>query len=131
MTDRKMYRLMHDTARAMAVAHVQAAPHGYIVEIKPPSRSLEQNARLWAMLTEVSEQVDWYGSKLTPTEWKHVFTASLKKQKVIPGLDGEFVVLPSGTSTMTIPEMSDMIELIYAFAVPRGVVFTDPRGVAA
>lgn len=110
---------------------VRELPPEWIVTFSPPSRSLEQNAKMWAMLTEVSEQVDWYGSKLTPTEWKHVFTASLKKQKVIPGLDGEFVVLPSGTSTMTIPEMSDMIELIHAFGAERGVVFTDPRGVAA
>ena len=34
------------------------AGHRMVVEVKPETRSLEQNARLWALLTEVSEQVD-------------------------------------------------------------------------
>jgi len=56
-------------------------------------RSTEQNARMWAMLTDVSRQVVWYGQKLQPEEWKDVFSASLNRQKVVPGIDGGFVVL--------------------------------------
>ena len=51
----------------------------------------------WAMLTDISNQVDWYGQKLTPEEWKEVFTAAMKKQKVVPGIDGGFVVCGSST----------------------------------
>ena len=68
------------------------------LELKERTRSTEQNARMWAMLTDVSRQVDWYGRKLKPEEWKHVFSASLKKQDVVPGLDGGFVVLGLSTS---------------------------------
>jgi hypothetical protein len=98
-----------------------------VVEIKPETRTLAQNARLWAMLTDVSKQVNWYGRKLSEEEWKHVFTASLAKQDVVPGIDGGFVVLGKSTSKMTKPEMSELQQLIEAFGAQQGVRFTAPE----
>ena len=103
------------------------AGHRVVVEIKPETRTLAQNARLWAMLTDVSKQVDWYGRKLSEEEWKHVFTASLAKQDVVPGIDGGFVVLGKSTSKMTKPEMSELQQLIEAFGAQQGVRFTAPE----
>lgn len=101
------------------------AGHRMVVEVKPETRSLEQNARLWALLTEVSEQVDWYGKRLTPEEWKHLFTASLRKLSVVPNLEGTgFVALGLSTSKMTRAEMSDLQTLIEAFGAERGVKFS-------
>lgn len=94
------------------------------IEIKPATRSLEQNSRLWAMLSEISEQVDWYGRKLTEEEWKSVFTAALKKQEVVPGLDGGFVVLGQSTRKMTKAEMCDLQTLMEAFGAEKGVRFS-------
>jgi hypothetical protein len=93
------------------------------IEIRPETRSIAQNSRLWALLTDVSDQVDWYGQKLTPEEWKNVFSASLKKQKVVPGLDGGFVVMGQSTSKMTKAEMAEMQDLIEAFGADKGVIF--------
>jgi len=101
------------------------AGHRMVVEIKPETRTLAQNARLWAMLTDVAKQVNWYGRKLSEEEWKHVFTASLAKQDVVPGIDGGFVVLGKSTSKMTKPEMSELQQLIEAFGAQQGVRFTD------
>jgi hypothetical protein len=98
-----------------------------VVEIKPETRTLAQNARLWAMLTDVAKQVNWYGRKLSEEEWKHVFTASLTKQDVVPGIDGGFVVLGKSTSKMTKPEMSELQDLIEAFGAQQGVRFTAPE----
>ncbi len=103
------------------------AGHRMVVEIKPETRTLAQNARLWAMLTDVAKQVDWYGRKLSEEEWKHVFTASLAKQDVVPGIDGGFVVLGKSTSKMTKPEMSELQDLIEAFGAQQGVRFTAPE----
>jgi len=100
------------------------AGHKMVLEIKPQTRSLEQNARLWAMLDEISKQVDWYGRKLTAEEWKHVFSASLKKQDVVPGIDGGFVVLGMSTSKMTKAEMCDLQTLMEAFGAEKGVRFS-------
>ena len=101
------------------------AGHRLVLVVKPETRSLAQNSRLWAMLTDISRQVDWYGNKLTPEEWKDVFSAALKKQKVVPGLDGGFVVCGQRTSRMTKAEMSELQELMAAFGAERGVVFHD------
>jgi hypothetical protein len=103
------------------------AGHRMVVEVKPETRSLAQNALLWATLTDISKQVDWYGRKLSPEEWKHVFTASLAKQDVVPGLDGGFVVLGKATSKMTKAEMSELQELMHAFGAQNGVRFTAPE----
>ena len=99
------------------------ASEDIICEIKKKTRSLEQNAKMWAMLAEVSDQVNWYGNKLTSDEWKDVFSASLKSQKVVPGIDGGFVVCGQRTSKMTKSEMAELIELMMAFGAERGVKF--------
>lgn len=93
----------------------------------PNARNGLQNAKMWAMLGEISKQVDWYGCKLTPENWKDVFTAGLKKQKVVPGMDGGFVVCGTSTRKMTIAEMAELIELITAFGVTHDVKFSVPE----
>lgn len=123
MSVKKTFILAHDTARRGVGAFAMTAPDGWHVTFRPPTRSLDQNARMWAMLTDVSEQVEWYGRKLSPEAWKCVFSASLKKQDVVPGLHGDFVVIGQSTSQMTIREMSDLMELMAAFGAERGVKF--------
>lgn len=99
--------------------------HRFEVEVRPERRSSEQNARMWAMLSDIAEQVEWHGVKLTPEDFKHIFSASLKKQRAVPGLDGGFVVLGQHTSRMTKAEMSELMELMSAFAAERGVTFKE------
>ena len=89
-------------------------------------RSLAQNSRLWPMLTDVSRQVDWYGRKLNPWAWKDIFTAALKRQDVVPGIDGGFVVLGEHTSRMSKKELSELLELMFAFGANHGIVWSDP-----
>lgn len=124
--DRQVFRLVHPTARQMASRACIQAPEGYVVEIKPRTRSLDQNAKMWAMLADVSRQVEWYGQRLTSEEWKDVLTAALKKQKAVPGIDGGFVVIGARTRNMTIKEMSELVELMYAFGAERDVKWSDP-----
>ncbi|MGC0154825.1 recombination protein NinB [Chromobacterium vaccinii] len=87
-------------------------------------RNLSQNAAMWAALTDISEQLDWYGNKLTPEEWKDLLTASLRRTKVVPNIDGSgFVILGQRTSDMSIREMGELLELIQAFGAEKGVKF--------
>lgn len=104
------------------------AGHKLELRIKPETRSTEQNAKMWAMLGDVSKQVDWHGKKLAPEDWKHVFSAAITKQAVVPNLDGTgFVVLGQSTSAMTKGELSELIELISAFGAERGVEWSEPE----
>lgn len=93
-----------------------------MVMIKESTRSLDQNSKLWALLTDVSRQVEWYGRKLNPEDWKHVFSSALRKQDVVPNIDGNgFVVLGQSTSKMSKREFSDLVELIYSFGAQHEV----------
>lgn len=86
-------------------------------------RTSQQNRLLWHLLRQLSNQVVWYGQKLSDREWKDVMTAALKRQKVVPGIDGGFVVLGSSTSSMETSELTELMELIQAFGAERGVKF--------
>lgn len=82
---------------------------------------------MWAMLTDISRQVIWYGEKLSPEEWKDVITAALKRQKVVPGIEGGFVAIGAKTSKMSVKEMIDVIEFSYAFGAEKNVRWTEPE----
>ena len=119
-----IYRLVNQDVRSRAIEAIKTAPDGYLVRITEPTRSLLQNSALWAALGEVSKQVVWHGRKLTAENWKDILTASLKKQEVVPGIETGFVILGNSTSKMTKREMSELLELIYAFGAQQGVKFS-------
>lgn len=111
-------------ARRHCIQAITMAPDGSVVKILPPKRSTQQNALMWSLLSQLVPK-DWYGNHLTKEEWKDVITASLKRQKVVPGLDGGFVVCGEHTSTMSIKEMGDVIEATLAFGAQQGIKFKD------
>ena len=116
----KQYFVMaHDEARARAMYAVKNAPAGYVVRVEEPTRSLAQNSLLWSLLNQVADKMVWYGEKLSADCWKDMFTASLKKQKVVVGIDGGFVVCGQSTSKMTKSELSELTELILAFCAEK------------
>ena len=127
MSDKRHYILVHETARKLAKACIDNTPTGYHVRIEPPTRTLEANARMWALLSEVSAQVIWHGRKLTSDEWKIVFSAALKQQEVLPGINGGFVAMGQSTSKMSKKEMCELQTLIEAFGAEHGVRFQDER----
>ena len=99
------------------------AGHALELSVREERRSSQQSALMWVLLGELSRQVSWHGNALTPEEWKDVLTASLKRQKVVPGIDGGFVVLGQRTSRMSKAELAELIELIYAFGAQQNVRF--------
>ena len=46
-----------------------------------------------------------------------------KKQKIVPGIEGGFVVIGARTSKMTVAEMNEVIELSTMFGAQQGVKF--------
>jgi hypothetical protein len=121
VSDKQTIFLIDSRRKDYAKACIDGAPIDYVCQIKQKTRSLEQNSLLWALLTDLSKQINWHGQYLTPDEWKDVMSASLKQQKVVPGVDGGFVVIGARTSQMGKREMSDLCELIQAFGAAHGV----------
>jgi len=102
------------------------AGHRLHIDVRADTRSLAQNRLMWQRLTDLSEQVPWHGSKLSPEDFKNLLSASRRKQRVVPNIEGDgFVVMGDSTSQMTIAEMTEMLDLIDAFGTPRGVKFRD------
>lgn len=130
MTERLTLSLWERDQAHKAVKHAWAQAKKLIadgkrltLELRPEKRSDAQNRRLWSMLADISEQVEWHGHRLTSEEWKDVFTAALKRTKVVPGLDGGFVVCGQSTSRMTKAEMAELQTLMEAFGAQREVRF--------
>ncbi len=130
---RALITLRDDGDRARANRWVAQAPAGTRLEFKQVKRSLPQNDRLWAMLTDIATQLSWHGQKMPPDDWKLVFMDALKRElRIVPNLDGTgFVNLGRSSSDLSKAEMSDLFEIISAFGAEHGVVFHDPAERAA
>ncbi|MDE2020695.1 MAG: recombination protein NinB [Patescibacteria group bacterium] len=113
--------------RARIANWAAQAPNGTRVEFKKSKRSLPQNDRMWAMLTDVARQLQWHGQKLTPDDWKLVFLDGLKREKrLVPSLEGDgFVNLGRSSSDLSKDEMSELLDLIAAFGSTHSVMFND------
>lgn len=116
--------------RPKVLQSIAAAPDGVYVHIKESKRSLEQNARMWAMLGDVSKQVVWtvngHPEKLSADEWKTIITASLREEnRMAPGVRGGFVMLGTSTSAMTIREMTEVIDFLFHFGAEHDVIWSE------
>ena len=126
--------LNDEPTRAKAREWVTKAPEGTRVEFKRVKRTLPQNDRFWAMLTDVADQREHHGRKYKPDVWKAIFldAALNKKTNYVPSLDGDSVVLLGHhSSDLSVDEMSDLMEFIAAWGTENGVVFHDQQEVAA
>lgn len=130
---RYLVTLRSKDARLQAHKMIEAAPYGTRVEIKAEKRSLPQNSRLWAMLSDVATQLPWHGLKLRPEDWKLIFLDALKREmRVVPNIDGTgFVNLGRSSSDLTKAEMGDLMTIIEEFGARHGVRFHDESERAA
>lgn len=116
-----------DADRNKAARWVMQAPKGTRVEFKKPRRSTEQNDRMWAMLTEIAEQVSWHGVKYTPEDWKDYFMHALKRARWMPLEDGGMVPIGMRSSDLSKEEFSDLMECMSEFGARHGVKSKEPE----
>ena len=122
--------LSSDATRARACDWIVRAPDGWVCEIRQPRRSLSQNDRLWAMLTDISVSKPG-GRRMTPEDWKCVFmNACGWEVQFLEGLDGR--PFPSGfrSSRLTKAQMSDLIDFIQAWGDENQVRWTEQEKAA-
>ena len=126
---RALVTLRNKADRERASKWIEKAPFGTRVEFKASKRSLPQNDRMWAMLTEVATQLKWHGISLAPDDWKLVFLDALNREsRFVPNIDGTgFVNLGRSSSDLSKEEMTELIELIFAFGAQHGVKFNEPE----
>lgn len=131
--DKKSFVLINPHVRANAVDAVRKAPDGYVVRVAPATRSLDQNAKLHAMLTDLARShVTWAGKRRTVDEWKALIVsahsvATQSGGEVVPGIEGEFVAIRESTASMSVRRAASLIEYLIAFCVENGVELTETR----
>ena len=120
------FRLSNESDRARLMGYLAGLDLSkpMSVSVNDEKRSDASNRRMWAMLRDIAKQVEWYGQKLKDEDWKHILSASVEKQRAVPGLDGGFVVLGLSTRKQSQKWFSDMFEVMEAFAAERGVKWT-------
>ena len=120
--------LASDRQRDLAKRLVDRAPPGAVLNVREATRTSDQNALMHALLSDVARARPG-GRILNTDQWKCLFMDDLGfKPNWIPGLDGDTVVNTGyRSSRLTVAQMSDMIERIYAFGAEHGVAFKDPE----
>lgn len=79
------------------------------------------------MLMALSRSVEWAGSKRDVETWKRLVVAAYCREKkmsvnMYPALDGHgFDVVYRRTSRMSVKEVSEIIEWLYAWAADKGI----------
>ena len=120
------YQLTLGRSRETAHRIVGAAPMGSRFSVKPPRRTLDQNAKMWAMLGELAVQKP-EGRELTPDVWRSLFLHALDHaQRFEMALDGKGMV-PVGfrSSKLSKAQFSDLIEVIHEYGARHGVEFSE------
>lgn len=105
---------------------VWALPDLSRITLSRPKRSLPQNDKMWAMLTELAEQKPVHcGLPMDPVKWKAVMMQALGAEMVMmPTLDGQnWFPLGLRSSDLDRQEMSDLIEFMSAWGAQNGVTF--------
>jgi len=122
--------------RERAARWCMTAPVNTRVEFKEAKRTTDQNARMWAMLTDVAQQLPWHGQRLSADDWKLIFLSGLNQEmRPVPNINGNgFVNLGRSSSDLSKAEMGELMDLIEAFGAQHGVNFHEgakAEGVAA
>lgn len=125
---RALITIRNGADRALATRWIEQVPVGTRVEFKASKRTVDQNSRMWAALTDVAMQLRWHGQMLRTDDWKIVFLDALNREtRIVPNIAGTgFVNLGRSSSDLSKDEMSQLLELIAAFGAEHGVLFHDP-----
>lgn len=112
--------------KAFAIHLIEKAPVDAVLTIREATRSIDQNSKLWAMLSDVSRAMPDC-RRHTPEVWKTLFMhACGHAVQFEMGLNGQ--PFPTGfrSSKLTKTQMGELIEFIYAYGAEKGVVWTEP-----
>lgn len=101
------------------------------LEVRQRTRSVEQNALLHAMLSEIAAQKEWAGAKRDAETWKRLLVAAWCRARgesveLLPAIDGHGVdIVFRRTSKMTVAEVSELCEFIMAWAVENDIALSN------
>lgn len=119
-----------DRQRAISIIAALDLEQPRKLAITDEDRTAEQNARLHALLTDISRQVEHAGRKWNVLIWKRLCTAAWLREigesaQMIPALDGNgFDVIYEKTSKLGVKKCASLIEWVQAFGAEHQVRWT-------
>lgn len=120
--------LRGQSQRDLAKRMIDLAPVDAVVNIKEATRNNDQNARLWASLSDISRAKP-EGRKHTPEVWKALFMQACGYEvQFLHGLDGN--PFPAGfrSSRLTVRQMADLITFINSYGDQHQVRWSEKQG---
>jgi len=134
MTERHTIFLDTDIARAKAKRWIDSAPKNWFVTFEEETRSLLQNNKVHAMLTDIARHFNWIyaGEKRTLLCWKRVMVNQFYQMinvdsEIVPSWDGKRVVIVNDTtSDMGKKRMAAFVEYLYALGADLRIVWSEP-----
>jgi hypothetical protein len=103
-----MRYILHSDRTAVLQA-VSEAPDGHYVEIKPSTRTSEQNRLYWAELGTLADKCGH-----TPELWHSFMKRHFLKSEAVE-IAGEVMFLSPSTKKLTKSEFSDYMEEVFAW----------------
>lgn len=132
-SDRKTFILINDRVRSNALAALLAAPDGYVVTVRPATRSVDQNAMFHSICGQLAKSsLKWAGKTRDSDQWKVLLVsahtvATKGDVEIVPGIENEFVNIRESTARMSVGRMSSLIEYALAFCATNGVELQDAK----
>ncbi len=120
-------RLASQQQRDLAKRLIDIAPEGAIVNVREAKRTLDQSAKMWAMLSDISRSKP-QGRVHVPEVWKALMMAACGHEvQFLMGLDGN--PFPHGfkSSNLTKKEMADLITFMQAWGDENAVRWSEVK----
>ena len=135
--------LVHSRDRTTAVEACQLAPEDSWVDIRPPSKTREQEERYHAMIGDCAKQCEHLNRRLDAVTWKRLLVDQFRRDTMdipelaeywkrnalefIPSLDG-CAIVTLGEQTRQFPRKvaTAFIEWLFVWGVDRDVRWSDP-----
>lgn len=133
---KQTYQLRNEQILSNAINHLRNTPLNpdkpFIVTIQERTRSLEQNARLHAMLSEISRKTTYLGKSRGVEFWKGLFVsgwqmATNQHPEIVPGLEGEFINIRESTTKLTVGKLTEVMDYIEAYCGMNNITLEDWR----
>ena len=134
MESKRQFFLRSNQVRLNCIEFIKELPtdekNPLVVKIQPMTRSLEQNSKLHALLSDISKQCEFNGKKRDIDTWKMIMVsahtvATGGQIEIATGLEGEDINLRESTAKMSVKRSASLIEYITAWGVENGVKFND------
>ena len=130
--DKMTIKLIGGEQRVRAAQAIHRAPDDWVVTIAPPTRNLDQNAKMWAMIADCQAQIPDMREMDGESIKLRFMDALGTEMRYLPKLDGSgFFPVGHKSSALSVRQFADLIELIYATGAQHGVHWSEPQPLAA